>query len=147
MQGWHLLSKNPPQGCLSNGSNDQIKQDLAEQHHQLHSRLKFYQSLVTAIFLLAVKHGPCLLTEKKIQAFKTECQRKLLHIYYLSIGPKIGCGARSAPLWVQRNLFWQLSRDGNLHGLSMSHAMTASPKPSFRAPWRVGDAVVDRGKD
>ena len=55
-----------------------------------------------------------------------------------------GCGARSTPLWVHRNLFWQLSRDGNLHGSGMSHATTASPKPSFRAPWRVGDAVVGR---
>ena len=27
----------------------------------------------------------------------------------------------------------------------MSHATTASPEPSFRAPWRVGDAVVGRG--
>ena len=27
----------------------------------------------------------------------------------------------------------------------MSHATTASPKPSLRAPWRVGDAVVGRG--
>ena len=30
--------------------------------------------------------------------------------------------------------------------MGMSHASTASPKPSFRAPWRVGDAVVGRGK-
>ena len=34
---------------------------------------------------------------------------------------------------------------GILHGSGMSYAMTASPKPSFRAPWRVGDAVVGRG--
>ena len=27
----------------------------------------------------------------------------------------------------------------------MSHAMTTSPKPSFTAPWRVGDAVVGIG--
>ena len=37
-----------------------------------------------------------------------------------------------------RNLFWHVSRDGNLHGSGMSHVTTASPKPSFRAPWRVG---------
>ena len=43
------------------------------------------------------------------------------------------------------NLFWQLSREGNLHGSGMSHATTASPKPSSRAPGRVGGAVVDRG--
>ena len=46
---------------------------------------------------------------------------------------------------VHKNLFWQLSRDGNMHRSGMSHAMTASPKPSFRAPCRVGDAVVWRG--
>ena len=61
-----------------------------------------------------------------------------------SIRPTTGCRSRSTPLRVRRNLFWQLSRDGNLHGLGMSHTMTASPKPSFRAPWRVGIAVVGR---
>ena len=53
-------------------------------------------------------------------------------------------GTRSTSLCFHRNLFWQLSRDGDLHGSGMSHATTASPKPSFRAPWRVGDAVVGR---
>ena len=28
-----------------------------------------------------------------------------------------------------------------VHGSGMSHATTASPKPSYRAPWRVGDTV------
>ena len=41
--------------------------------------------------------------------------------------------------------YWQLSRDGNLHGSDMSHAMIASPKPFRRAPWRVGDTMVGRG--
>ena len=48
-------------------------------------------------------------------------------------------------LWVHMNLFWQLSRNGNLYGSGMSHATTASPKPSFRAHWRVGDAVISKG--
>ena len=39
-----------------------------------------------------------------------------------------GCRARSTSLWVCRNLFCQLSRDGNLHGSGISHAMTASKK-------------------
>ena len=46
-------------------------------------------------------------------------------------------------LSVHRNLFWQLS--WKLDSSGMSHAMTASPKPSFRAPRRVGDFVVGRG--
>ena len=37
-----------------------------------------------------------------------------------------------------QNLLWQLPRDGNWHGSGMSRATTASPNPSFRAPWRVG---------
>ena len=35
-----------------------------------------------------------------------------------------------------RCCWWQLLRDGNTHGSGMSHAMTASPKSSFRAPFR-----------
>ena len=59
-------------------------------------------------------------------------------LYFTSSPPNL-------PLWVHRNLFWQLSRDGNLHGSGMSHPTTASPKPAYRALWRVGDAVVGRG--
>ena len=56
--------------------------------------------------------------------------------------PTTVCGARSTSLWVHRNRFWQLSRDGNLHGSGMSHATTASPKPSSRTPWSVGEGNV-----
>ena len=56
-----------------------------------------------------------------------------------------GCGTRSASLWVHRNLFWQLSRYGNLHGLGISHATTVWPKRSLRAAWKVGDAMVCHG--
>ena len=52
---------------------------------------------------------------------------------------------KSTSLSVHRNLFWQLPWDGNLQGFGISRATTASPKPSFKALWRVGDAVVDRG--
>ena len=47
-------------------------------------------------------------------------------------------------VWSKINFLVGPSRDGNLHGLGMSHATTASPKPSFKASWRVGDAVVHR---
>ena len=60
-----------------------------------------------------------------------------------------GCGARSTfslcGFAGTSSGNWQLSRDGNWHGSGMSHATTACPKPSFRAPWRVEDAVVGRG--
>ena len=47
---------------------------------------------------MAVKHGPCLLTEKKkkkIQAFETKCMRKLLRIFYLE---------HKTNDWVRRNI-------------------------------------------
>ena len=57
-----------------------------------------------------------------------------------------GSGAASpTSLLAYRNLFMQLSRDGNSRGSGTSHAMTPSLKPSFRTLWRVGDAVVGRG--
>ena len=89
--------------------------------------------------LTAVKHGPCSLTEKKkgIQAFETKYMGKLLGISYLEHRTNDWVQRRTASLWVHRNLFWQLSRDGNLHGSGMSHTMTDSPEPSFREPWRV----------
>ena len=68
-----------------------------------------------------------------------------LHLLIGAQDPTTGCGARSTSLWANRNLFWQLSRDGNLHSLGMSHAITASPKPSFKTPWRLGDGLVGRG--
>ena len=80
---------------------------------------------------MAVEHRPCLLTEKKIQAFETKCLRKLLCISTWSPRPTTGCRARSTSFWVHRNLFWQLSRDRNLQG---SGTTTASPKLFFRAP-------------
>ena len=55
-----------------------------------------------------------------------------------------GWGTRSISMWVHRNLFWRLSRDGYFHGSGMSHAKIASPKPSFKAHRKVGDAVVGR---
>ena len=87
---------------------------------------------------MAVKHGPCLLALKK-------GSRLLIPISWgnlpasctWSTRPTTGCEARSTDLWLRRNVFWQPSRDLNLRGSSMSHATTSSPKPSFRAPWRL----------
>ena len=39
---------------------------------------------------------------------------------YAALHASPGCGARSTALWVHRNRFWQLSRDGNLHGSDVS---------------------------
>ena len=40
VQGWHLLSRNPHQVCLSNDSNGQTKQNLAVQHHELRKQVQ-----------------------------------------------------------------------------------------------------------
>ena len=40
------------------------------------------------------------------------------------------------------NLLRQLSRDGNWHGLGMSRATAASPKPPFKASEMSGNAMV-----
>ena len=64
---------------------------------------------------------------------------------HMSTKPTTACGAKSTSLSAHRKLFWKLPMDGNWHGLGMSHATTASQKPSFRAPLRVGDAVLMRG--
>ena len=136
-----MLSRSPPEDCLSNGSNDQTKYGLVVQHIQLSTSL-----LSPPFSYTVVKHGPCLLTlKKRIQVFETKRTSKILCFSYLEHKTNDWCGARSTSLWVHRNLFWQSSRDGNLYGSGMSHATTASPKPSFRAPWRVGYAVVGRG--
>ena len=89
---------------------------------------------------IAAKHGPCLVAEEKDPGFRNQVSEETsLH---LLLGA--WCGARSTPLSIHRNLFWQLSRDGNLNSLGMSRITTASPKLSFRAHWRVGDAMVGR---
>ena len=96
-------------------------------------------------YSISVRHGPCLGdSEKRIQAFKTQCLRNVSASPTWSTGATTGCAAGSASSWAHRNLSWQLSKDGNSHGSGMSHATSASPK-SFSVPRRVGHAAVGRG--
>ena len=154
VQGWHLHSRRPHQDYLGSGSNGKTgsggatpsamaKQDLSVQHHQqwpnricrcntisFAGKLKLYQSLVTSILLCGCETWT-LLTFQNFSAYPTWTKR-----------PTTGCGARLTPLWVHRNLFRQLSRNGNWHGSGLSHFMTASPNPAFRSPWRVGLSLI-----
>ena len=85
MQGWHLLSRSPYQDCLSIGSNDQAKQDLIVQHHQLCKQVQVLQvscHLHTLLRLWNTDHT-CWLWKKIIQAFETKCLRKHLRMSYL----------------------------------------------------------------
>ena len=101
---------------------------------------------------MVVKHGPCLPTlkkkkrkkKKRIRLVNPSARGNFSASPTWSTRPTIWCGASPTSLGVHRNLFWQLSRDGNLHGLGMLHTMITSPKPSFRASWRVGNTVVSR---
>ena len=84
-----------------------------------------------------------------IQASETKGLRKCLCISYLEhktndwvrskINSLVGPEEPLLTTVKRRKLVWFG------HVTIMSHATTASPKPSFRAPWAVGDVVVGRG--
>ena len=82
---------------------------------------------------MAVRLEPCLQTLRE-GFFETRCQRTLLSIAYVEHKTKD---------WVRRKMNFLVGpkepplatvKRGNMHGSGMSHATTASPKPSFRAP-------------
>ena len=70
VQGRHPLTRQKQhQDCFSNGSDGQMKQGLAEQHHLLRTKIHCTRLLPSPSHSLAVRHGGlCLLTEKGIQA-------------------------------------------------------------------------------
>ena len=109
------------------------------------SKFKLYKSVVISVLSGCETWTLCADFKKRIQAFEPSARGNISVSPTWSTRPTTGCGARSTSFWVHMNLFWQLSTDGNLHGSGMSHATTASPKPSFKATWRVDDAKVSRG--
>ena len=130
---------NPHLDCLSNGSNGLIKQGLGEATPQASQASSSCTSLSPRPpFSMAVKHKPCSLTLRKgRRPSKPGAGGSFSVPPTWSTKPTTGCGARSTSLWTHRKLFRQLSRDGHSLCSGMSHATTASPKPSFRAPWKV----------
>ena len=83
--------------------------------------------------------------EERLEAFETKCMRKLLRISYLE---------HKTSNWVRSNINFLVGRQElilvnvkrrKLAWLGCVTRMTASPKPSFRAPSRPGDAVAGRG--
>ena len=111
------------------------------------SKFKLCKSPVTSTLLYGCEKWTLLAdSEKRIQALNNKSLRKLfLESPAWRTRPTTGRRTRSTPLWVHRNHFWQLSRDGCSHSSGVSYAMTASPEPSSRTPWRVSDTVVGRG--
>ena len=85
------------------------------------SKLKLYKSLVTFILLHGCEAWTLLAdSEKRIQAFEAKCIENFSVFPTWSTRPTTGRRARSTSLWVCKNLFLQLSRNGNLYGLGMS---------------------------
>ena len=90
------------------------------------SKFRLYMSLATAI-LYGCETWTLLVDWRKEPGIWSKRLRKLLCIFYLEY-------ATNDWVWNKMNFFQQLSSDWNLHGLSMSHVSTASPKPPIRAP-------------
>ena len=110
------------------------------------NEFKLYKAFIT--FILLCGDGTWTLlddSERKTQALETKCLRKFLCISYLEHKTNYWVCMRSKLNFLvgpQEPLLTTVKR--GLHGSGMSHATTASPKPSFMASWRVGDAVVGR---
>ena len=150
VQGWHLLSRSPHHNCLSNGRNARLSRVWRCNTISFASKFKLYKSLVTSILLYGCKPWTLLVgSEKRIQAFETKCMRKLLRISYVEhkTNDSLRSKMRSKINFLmdaQETLLATVKR-WKLHGSSMSHAITSSLQPSFKAPLRVGDAVVSGG--
>ena len=120
-------------------------------HHQqcstlsFASKFKLCKSLVTSILLYSCETWTLLTVKKGSRRLKPSAWGNFFTSPTCSIWSVTGYGARSTTLWAHRKLFWQLSRGRNLHGSGVSHAAKAFPNPSFRASWRVDDAMVGRG--
>ena len=135
MQGWHLLSRNQHQDRLSNGSSGQSKQDLLKQHHKLRKQ-------VNSILFYVREH--CLLTTRRgSRLSKPKCLRKRLRIAYLE--HKTNDWVRGKMHFLvgpQHPLLAALKRQTWFGHVTHNDSLS---KTIFRAPWRVGDAVVGRG--
>ena len=116
------------------------------------SKFKLYKSLVISILLCGCETWTLLADfEKRIKAFKTKCLKTFSSSPTWSTKSTTGCGARSTPLWVHGNLFWQLSRDGNLHPwfthvtchISLSKTMLQGMYlGGWAAPWSAEEMLI-----
>ena len=95
-------------------------------------KFKLYKSLVTSILRYGCETWTLLAdSEKRIQAFKTKCKRKLLRISYME------CRTSNC---VQSKIDFLVGPTGTSSGIS--HAATAFPKSTLKTLWRLGDTMV-----
>ena len=95
------------------------------------SKFELYKSLVTSILLSGCETSGCetrLWKKKRSRPSKLAVCGNFSASATWSTRPTTRYEARSTLLWVHRNLFWQLSRDGSLHGWGMSHTTTGLSK-------------------
>ena len=125
----------------------QSKQDVAVQHHQLHKEIQALHvscHIHPPVWLCNVEPACWLWT--KDQSFRNTCLRKLRRIPNLE---------HKTDDWVQRKINFLVSPQEPLLATHQKteicmvracHTLRQPlQKPSFRAPWRVRDAVVGRG--
>ena len=149
VHGWHLLSRNPHQDCLSSGSAGQIKQDLAVHHHELRYQVQVVQvscHLHLPPWLWNMDPACWLKKKEKDPGFRNQVPEET--------SPHRLPGAQDQRLGAGQD-YLSCRSTGTSPGncqetetcmVQACHATTASPKPSFRAPWRVGGNMVGRGK-
>ena len=85
---------------------------------------------------MAVTHGPCLLTEKKDPGLRKQVHEETSPNLLLGAQDQ-RLGAENYPVGPQEPLLATVKR-GKLALFGHVTPTTASPKPSFRAPWGVG---------
>ena len=129
--GLYLLSRNLHQVRLSNGSDGQFKQNLAKQHCQICKQVQVVQVLCHHHLLYETWTLPSWLWEKDPGFWDQVPEETSPHLLLGALDQWLGAEQGQPPL-DHRNHFWQLSREGNLHGLIMSCTMTASPRPFFK---------------
>ena len=123
---WHLLGRSPHHDCLSDGSNGQIKQDLAVKHHQLCKQIRALEVFchLHPLLWLWNMDPACWLCKEESRLSKPSAWGNFSVSPTSSTRPTTVCGARPTSLWVHRNLFWQLPRDGNSHGSGSDQRQT-----------------------
>ena len=108
-------------------------------------KFKLYESLVTSFLLYCCKTWTLTL-KKKDPGFRNQVPEETSpHLLLGAQDQRLGAEQDQLPCGSTGNCSGICQETETCIGSGMSHAITASPKLSFRAPWKVGDAVVGRG--
>ena len=111
------------------------------------SKFKLYKSLITSILLYGCETRTLFAgSDEKNPGFRNQVPEETSpHLPPGAQDQRLGAERDQLPCGSTGTSSDNLSRDRNWHGSGMPHATAVSPKPSFRARWRVGDTVDGRG--